>query len=144
MNKNKHIFINYRLFLLLTGFLLGILFIISTLQFGDKYSNEIAIIVIVILSIFFILGILFNPHCCIITSDEVKIIYAFGLKESAEWRDIRKIWCSTMPGIFFSFADAYNFVGIKGKKAFFMDGTFYKSKRMTQLLEQYAKNKLEK
>lgn len=143
MNKNKHIFINYRLLLTLILLFFVLLFAIA-LSYYAPSSKALDIFVIIFIA-FLIIGLFFmEPHYCIITSAKVQIIYAFGLKECAEWKDIRKIYRTTRKTGKWSYADAYNFVGIKGKKAFFMDGEFYKSKRMTKLLEQYAKNKLEK
>ncbi len=144
MNKDKHIFINYRLFLVLTGLLFGILFIASTLEFGDKYSNEIGIMVIVILAIFLVLGIIFVAHYCVITPEGVEIGCFFGAKASAEWQNIKTIY--KVPGHFGVFnADEYVFVGLEfNHKYHLFQEHFYVSKKMTKLIEQYAKNKLEK
>lgn len=144
MKKDKHIFINYRLFLVLTGLLFGILFIASTYKFGDPASNEIGIMVIVILTIFLVLGILFAAHYCVITPEGITIGYFFGVKASAEWQKIRTIY--KIPGHFGVFnADEYVFIGLEGNCKYpLLQEEFYVSKKMTRLLEQYAKNKLEK
>lgn len=143
MNKDKHIFINYRLFLVATGLILGIIFTMSTLKFGDSESNEIGIIIIVLLSIFIVLGILFEPHYCKITPEGIEIGYLFGVKASAEWKDIREIYKQS--DLSFDVLNVYEyvFVGLKGncKYPLFKE-QFYVSKKMTKLLEQYAKNKI--
>lgn len=143
MHKDKHIFINYRLILALISLFFVLLFAIA-LSYYAPSSKGLDIFVIIFIA-FLIIGLfLIEPHCCIVTTDGIQIVYAFGLKECAEWKDIRKIYSTTRKTGKWSYADAYQFIGIKGKKAFFMDGEFYKSKRMTKVLEQYAKNKLEK
>ena len=145
MNKDKHIFINHRLIRVLAGLLLGNLFIISTLKFGDKYSNEIGIIVVVIMSVFGVLGFLSAPHYCKITPQGVEIGFLFGVKASAEWKNIREIYKHR--DIHYKVLNVYEYVFIgleRNCKYPFLPNEFYVSKRMTSLLEQYAKNKLKK
>lgn len=145
MKKYKHIFINYRLFLILTGLLLGNLVIISTLEFGDKYSNEIGIIVVVVMSVLGILGILSAPHYCKITPEGVEIGFFFGVKASAEWKNIREIYKQWDNSYKILNVYQYVFIGLEGNCKYpFLPNEFYVSKKMTKLLEQYAKNKLEK
>ncbi len=145
MKKDKHIFINYRLFVVLLGLLLANIFTILTLKYGDSESNEIGIIIIVLLSIFIVLGILFDPHYCKITPEGVEIGYFFGVKASAEWKNIREIYKT--PDLSFDVLKVYDyvFIGLKGncKYPLFKE-QFYESKKMTKLLEQYAKNKIRK
>ncbi len=145
MNKDKHSFINYRLFRILAGLLLVNLFIISTLEFGDKYSNEIGIIVVVITSVLGVLGFLSAPHYCKITPEGVEIGFFFGVKASAEWKNIIEIYKHR--DISYKFLNVYKyvFIGLEGNCKYpFLPDAFYVSKKMTALLEQYAKNKLEK
>lgn len=145
MNKDKHIFINYRLFLILIGLLLGNLFIISTLEFGDKYSNEIGIIVVVIMSVLGVLGFLSAPHYCKITPEGVEIGFFFGVKASAEWKNIREIYKQWDNSYKILNVYEYVFIGLEGNCKYpFLPNKFYVSKKMTKLLEQYAKNKLKK
>lgn len=144
MKKDKHIFINYRLFIILLGLILGILFIFSTFEFGDPESNEIGIIIIVVLSIFVVLGILFDPHYCKITPEGVEVGYFFGVKASAEWKNIRRIY--KQPDLSFKVLTVYEyiFIGLKCNCKYpLLKECFYVSKKMTKLLEQYAKNKME-
>ena len=143
MKKDKHIFINYRLFLILLGLILGILFIFLTLEFGDSESNEYGIIIIFLLSIFIILGVLFEPHYCKITTEGIEIGYLFGVKASAEWKDIREIY--KQPDLSFDVLNLYEyvFIGLKCNCKYpLLKEHFYVSKKMTKLLEQYAKNKI--
>lgn len=143
--KDKHIFINYRLFVVLLGLLLANVFTIFTLKYGDSESNEIGIIIIVLLSIFIVLGILFDPHYCKINPEGVEIGYFFGVKASAEWKYIREIYKT--PDLSCDVLKLYNyvFIGLKGncKYPLFKE-QFYVSKKMAKLLEQYAKNKIRK
>ncbi len=145
MKKDKHIFINHRLFVVLLGLLLANIFTILTLKYGDSESNEIGIIIIVLLSILIVLGFLFNPHYCKITPEGVEIGYFFGVKASAEWKNIREIYKT--PDLSFDVLKVYDyvFIGLKGncKYPLFKE-QFYESKKMTKLLEQYAKNKIRK
>lgn len=144
MKKDKHILINYRMIVMMVEALLIIFLFFGFYRYSEPGEREIEIFLIVFFSILMILLYIFEPHYCVITYNEITIGYIFGLKERAEWREIRKIWISTVKTGKISRAKVYNFVGIKGSKIFFMDGDFYKSKKMTKLLEQYAKNKLEK
>ena len=143
--QDKHMFINHRLFLVVSGLITAILFIILTLKYGDNESNEIGIIIIVLLSIFVVLGVLFDPHYCKITPKGVEIGYFFGVKASAEWKDIREIYKQS--DLSFDVLNVYEyvFIGLKGncKYPLFKE-QFYVSKKMTKLLEQYAKNKIKK
>lgn len=144
MKKDKHIFINYRLFLILLGLILGILFIFSTLEFGGPEINEIGIIIMVILSIFVVLGILFDPHYCKITPEGVEIGYLFGVKASAEWKNIRKIYKQSDLSFDVLMVNQYVFIGLKSNCKYpLLQEHFYVSKKMTKLLEQYVKNKME-
>ena len=143
MKKDKHIFINYRLFLILLGLILGIVFIFSTLEFGNHESNEIGIIIIILLSIFIILGILFDPHYCKITPKGVEIGYFFGVKASAEWNNIREIYITSDRSFDVLNVYEYVFIGLKCNCKYpLLKEQFYVSKKMTRLLEQYAKNKM--
>lgn len=143
--KDKHIFINYRLFVILFGLLLANIFTILTLKFGDPESNENGIIIIALLLIFIVLGLLFDPHYCKITTEGIEIGYLFGVKASAEWKDIKEIYKQS--DLSFDVLNVYEyvFVGLKGncKYPLFKE-QFYVSKKMTKLLEQYAKNKIRK
>ena len=141
--KDKHIFINHRLIVVTTILTLIALFLIFfTFDYSDIRAIDIIVLSLCILMI--LCCIIIMPHCCILTQQGVTIKYVFGLKETAEWKEIRKIYVIGVPGVYLSYADGYQFVGIKGSKTFFMSGEFYKSKKFTEILEYYAKNKIRK
>lgn len=138
MKKDRHIIFNYRLVGLMLSDLLILLFCIGGVCYPENDEKIASWIMLIIVAIAFIAIPIFEPHCCIITAEGIAIHYGLGLKEKANWNDIRKIRVSSVSTGEFSMAKAYEFQGIKGSKAYFMNGKFYKSKKLTKLIRIYA------
>ena len=128
------------------GFSCFILFLIVVLGiiliFGGGDSAPIWVLFIFI-SIGFATWIILNPHYCVIDDNGVAICYICGLKESAEWRGVRRIYEAVdLSPRHIRTKYLYRFIGLSGKKAFFMVGEFPKTKRLEKLLRQYAGKKI--
>lgn len=143
--KDRHIVINGRMLRLCTIFALAIIVIgyLLTVPLGHGESNLIGwILLTVLISLFLSTYILF-PHYCVINSTGIEIIYALGLKEFVEWENLYKIYLDFDSSQRHSIRTKYNycFVGMKGKKFFFMSSEFPQTTRLETLLSYYSNKK---
>lgn len=141
--KNKHCFINIRPLLWGIFFtcLSGILLYILTLPGAEEEDYRVYAWILIAIFLVIALGffVLF-PHSCIVDEAGITIRYVLGLKEYAEWGQIRKIYLEYDDGRdTFRTRYLYYFVGMTGKKAFFMNSEFPKTRRLEKCLSQYVK-----
>ncbi len=83
------------------------------------------------------------PHYCVVNAQGITIGYGFGLKETAKWEQIRKIYLdfdASRRGVLRS-KYVYCFVGMEGKKTFYMASEFPKTEKFEKILLKYAKDK---
>lgn len=120
---NTHIILWVLLFISLSA--------LSVYTFIGK-ENKLAIVFLVF-AIISISPVIFSPTHYIFTQKSITIVYLFGIKERAEWWEIRKI-TETGEG----FGAHYNIKYQKKKKhPFFATGEIIKNRRTRKLFERF-------
>lgn len=62
----------------------------------------------------------------------------------SKWNEIKEIWYFYDGSGHLTWFYSFDFIGIKGKKAFFMDGQFPASKKKKKEIENYYKKPIKK
>jgi len=146
IKSGKTIIINYRYVRIISVFLIGLIFIVSTFiltKEPNDSENFYFYALITIITLCIIIGYLILPHYCVIDSKGIKIVYAFGVGEYAQWKQIKKIRVDDDVMYRGSFITRYNYIfeGLAPKRKY-MTNEFMKCKKLEKALSIYAKDKL--